>query len=76
MPVPSTPIRRNALRLLRPTRVAQWGDSSIGEFVDAIDHYVTVHNKDPKPFPGANYGSSNVAGPATRTPSTDVCGSS
>ena len=23
---------------------------SVGEFVDAIEHYVTVHNKDPKPF--------------------------
>jgi 4-hydroxy-tetrahydrodipicolinate synthase len=22
----------------------------VGEFVDAIEHYVTVHNKDPKPF--------------------------
>ena len=23
---------------------------SVGEFVDAIEHYITVHNKDPKPF--------------------------
>ena len=26
------------------------GFRSVGEFVDAIEHYVTVHNKEPKPF--------------------------
>ena len=24
--------------------------ASIGEFVDAIEHYITVHNKEPQPF--------------------------
>ena len=23
---------------------------SVGEFVDAIEHYITIHSKDPKPF--------------------------
>ena len=28
----------------------KWGVRSVGELVDAIEHYVSVHNKHPKPF--------------------------
>jgi hypothetical protein len=32
------------------TRIRNGVFRSVGELVDAIEHYVSVHNKDPKPF--------------------------
>ncbi len=36
--------------LIAPYTGCPIGSCGVGEFVDAIEHYVTVHNKDPMPF--------------------------